>query len=300
MDESIHDQTEAEVIDASARDMGPGADQRDVRQHSVPAPSAGTGALDRSHHQPNHVAHGDGGLVAVIERVAMDPTVPLDRLERLLVMKEKLDAQEARRAFDRAMADAKAEIPVIVKNRRVRYDSKDGKSSTDYRHEDLAGIAEVIDPILGRHGLSYRYRTEQGEGGRITVTCIISHRDGYSEETSLSGSPDQSGQKNNFQAVGSAVTYLQRYTLKAALGLASAHDDDAKAAGPETAAPAVISPDQFNALFNLTEVIRETGYDVLPVLLEAERIEHLDDLPAARFAEVNRKLKETAAKRGAK
>jgi hypothetical protein len=52
------------------------------------------------------------------------------------------------------------------------------------------------------------------------------------EETTLPGMPDLSGNKNPIQAIGSAVTYLQRYTLKAALGLtvSKEEDDDARSA----------------------------------------------------------------------
>lgn len=71
----------------------------------------------------------------------------------------------------------------------------------------------------------------QPEPAKVSVTCIISHRDGHSEENTLSASVDTSGNKNHLQAIGSAVTYLQRYSLKAALGLSVADDDDAQAAG---------------------------------------------------------------------
>ena len=50
------------------------------------------------------------------------------------------------------------------------------------------------------------------------------------EETSLEADNDESGNKNAIQAVGSAATYLQRYTLKLALGLAASNDDDAQGA----------------------------------------------------------------------
>mgnify|MGYP000541184124 FL=1 len=63
------------------------------------------------------------------------------------------------------------------------------------------------------------------------VTCILSHRDGHSEESSLSGPADASGSKNAIQAIGSTLTYLQRYTLVQALGLAAGDDDDGKAGG---------------------------------------------------------------------
>ncbi|RRH72022.1 ERF family protein [Falsigemmobacter faecalis] len=169
-------------------------------------------------------------MVSMIERVVMNPQADLDKLERMLAMKERLDAQNARVAFAGALSAARAEIPPIVKDATVDFKTKDGKR-THYQHETLAGIAKVIDPVLAQYGLSYRFRTGQNGGG-VTVTCIIAHSAGHSEETSLSCSPDGSGSKNAFQAVGSAVTYLQRYTLKAALGLSAEVDDDGQSAAP--------------------------------------------------------------------
>lgn len=168
-------------------------------------------------------------MVSMIERVVMNPDADLDKLERMLAMKERIDAQNARIEFARALADARALIPPIMKDATVDFTSAKGR--THYKHETLAGIAKVIDPILSQHGLSYRFRTDQGNGG-VRVTCIIAHASGHCEETSLACAPDGSGSKNPFQAVGSAVTYLQRYTLKAALGLSAEVDDDAQGAAP--------------------------------------------------------------------
>jgi hypothetical protein len=57
---------------------------------------------------------------------------------------------------------------------------------------------------------------------------------GHSEETTLRAIPDTSGSKNSIQAIGSTVTYLQRYTLLAAVGMAAAGmDNDGRAADEE-------------------------------------------------------------------
>ena len=168
---------------------------------------------------------------ALAERMVTNPAVDLDKFERMLAMKERVDANNARIAFAAALSQARAEIPPITKDATVSFEGKNGGNKTHYRHETLAGIAKVIDPILSKYGLSYRFRTEQGQGG-VRVTCIIAHAVGHSEETSLACAPDGSGSKNPFQAVGSAVTYLQRYTLKAALGLSAEVDDDAQSAAP--------------------------------------------------------------------
>lgn len=167
-------------------------------------------------------------IVSMIERVVMNPDADLDKLERMLVMKERVDAQNARIAFSHALASARKDMPTIVKDAVVDFTSNKGR--THYKHETLAGIAKQIDPILAANGLSYRFRTGQQNG--VSVTCIIEHVQGHLEETTLSASPDQSGNKNGFQAIGSAVTYLQRYTLKAALGLSAEVDDDAQSAAP--------------------------------------------------------------------
>lgn len=174
-------------------------------------------------------------MVSMIERLVLNPDADLDKLERMLAMKERMDANNARISFARALSQARAEIPPIIKEATVDFTSQKGR--THYQHETLAGIAKAIDPILARYGISYRFRTDQGNGG-VRVTCIVQHSDGHAEETTLTGAPDQSGSKNGFQAVGSAVTYLQRYTLKAALGLSAEVDDDAQAATPRRDDPA--------------------------------------------------------------
>lgn len=182
-------------------------------------------------------------IVSLIERVVVDPNADLDKLDRMLAMKERVEAKNAKIAFAMALSQARADIPPILKDATV--DFKTNKGRTHYKHETLAGIARQIDPILSRNGLSYRWRTAQN-GGQITVTCIVTHMNGHAEETVLSGAPDQSGSKNSFQSVGSAVTYLQRYTLKAALGLSAADtDDDGNSAGSGNAGGANNTP-RFN------------------------------------------------------
>lgn len=151
-------------------------------------------------------------------------------VEKLMTLQERWEANQARKAFDIAMAEAQGEMPLMVKNRLVNYKSE--KSPTGfvtYKHEDLAEVVETVKPVLKKHGLSHRFRTEHLEGGQIRVTCVITGH-GHREENSLQSSRDTTGGKNNLQEIASTVTYLERYTLKAALGLAAAHDDDGKTA----------------------------------------------------------------------
>jgi hypothetical protein len=166
-------------------------------------------------------------ILGMIERVARDPSVNMDKMMQLMSWRKETIADQRRAEFDEAMSGAKAEIPVINKNREVDFTSQKGR--THYKYEDLAEIARVVSPILAKHGLSYRYRVTSNVNEPVTVTCIVSHRAGHFEEVTLTGGRDESGNKNSIQAVASTLTYLQRMTLKAALGLAASDDDDGKA-----------------------------------------------------------------------
>ena len=171
-----------------------------------------------------------GGVLTPMELLAraLASDAKPETLERLMALQERWEAGQARKAFDEAMASAKGEIGPIKKNREVDFTSAKGR--TNYRHEDLAEVARTVDPVLRKYGLSYRFRTSSAIGEPVSVTCIVSHRLGHSEENTLQAGRDDSGNKNSIQQVGSTITYLQRYTLKAALGLAAAADDDGRRA----------------------------------------------------------------------
>lgn len=172
-------------------------------------------------------------LAAIFQAVANGASIEM--VERLMVMQERMEANEARKAYVAAMAEFKAEPITIRKNKHVGFESRRVDSKTDYNHATLDEVVAAVAPSLARVGLSYRWKTEQIESGQIVVTCIVRHTLGHSEETMLRGSPDSSGNKNSIQAVGSTVSYLSRYTLMAALGLAAAEqDDDGRGASSDT------------------------------------------------------------------
>ena len=119
----------------------------------------------------------------------------------------------------------------------------------------------------------------------IRVTCVLSHILGHSERVTLQASPDQSGGKNNIQAVGSTVTYLERYTLLAVTGLATAEQDD------DGGYVGFITADQKAELVALQQ---ETKADTAKFLAYLG-VESLDVLPAKRFQQAKQALE---AKKG--
>lgn len=242
------------------------------------------------------VAQNTGGesvaLMEMIQRAARDPSISIERVEQMYSFYERVQASQSRKAFDAAMAAAKSQIPIIKKNQSVSFG--EGSKTTNYSHEDFAEIARTVDPILSENGLSYRFRVSSQIDAPVMVTCVISHIDGHSEETTLSAGRDASGAKNAIQSIGSTLTYLQRYTLKAALGLAAAKDDDGKTSEKTVDDLAPVSGEQAEVL---TALITETNTNIA-TFLKIAQAESVSDVLAKDYEGLKKLL--TAKKGNAK
>lgn len=155
-------------------------------------------------------------------------------LDKLLDLQIKWEGHEARKAYVADMARFKAEPIRIEKGKRVSFRNNTG-GTTAYDHAELSDVTNEVVPKLAKHGFSHAWNVKQ-EGG-ITVTCTITHARGHSESVSMTAPPDTSGGKNTIQGIASTKTYLERYTLLAACGLATeGQDDDGR--GADKAPPA--------------------------------------------------------------
>lgn len=228
-------------------------------------------------------AQGAGSIMAIIEKASMSPDFDVAKLAQLLDVKERWDATEARKAYSEAMAKFKANPPRLVKNKHVKF------GNTEYNHATLGNVCDVIGNALAAVGISHSWETHQ-EGSLVSVSCVLSHVMGHSVKTTLSAAPDTSGSKNSIQAVGSTVTYLQRYTLLAATGMATEEqDDDSVAAGrPEKA---LASPVQIASIKSAAKV---AGVSEESVCKKAG-IESLEQMPAEWVQPLIDSLKKRAA-----
>ena len=198
---------------------------------------------------------------AQLLEIAVNQGADLDKLERLMALQERWEANEARREFVQAMAAFKSEPLDIFKRKQIGYTTKDGEF-VGYKHAELSDVASVVVPSMARHDLSHRWEVKQ-EGGRIIVTCIVTHKRGHSEAVTLDGAPDNSGKKNAIQQVASAVTYLQRYTLLAATGMATKGMDDDGQGGKDEGEADLLRGFQ-DASLNGTAALRAHYEKVLP------------------------------------
>lgn len=231
---------------------------------------------------------------ALVERetaVQAQPTTPMEMLARavdrgmdpatiqqLMDLQDRHEADEARKAYVRAMTGFKSEPLRVKKRKHVDYTSKGGQR-TQYDHASLADVVDAAVIALSKHGLSHRWETKQ-DAGVITVSCVITHELGHSERTTLCAGADESGGKNSIQAIGSTVSYLQRYTLMAATGLA-AHDmdDDGNEAGATEQKVEFITEKE---LADLETLCSDAKADI-PAFCQVLKVDSLDKLPKSKL-----------------
>lgn len=149
---------------------------------------------------------------------AIEKGLDVESLGKLMDLQERWEANQARKSFFQALSDFQKNCPVLRKNKTVAF------NQTSYKYTQLSSIVQQTKNALSECGLTFRWETKD-DGNSLVVTCIVTHRDGHSESTTMSASADKSGAKNDIQARGSAITYLQRYTLIGALGISTADQD---------------------------------------------------------------------------
>lgn len=195
--------------------------------------------------QTELATHNEGNaIISMIERVATNPETGIDVLERLLQMQERVLDRESRSAYSRDFAAMQADMPTIEERGK-------GHKITYALWSD---VNKAIRPVLTKHGFGLSFKTSHTDK-QITITAILSHREGHSEETTQSFPHDTSGQKNAIQAVGSSMTYGKRYTAGALLNLTSCEVDDDGARSDR----ATVTDEQ---AANLRDLLESKGSDV--------------------------------------
>jgi outer membrane biosynthesis protein TonB len=163
----------------------------------------------------------------------------IEILERLVALREKIEAEEARKEYFAALAQFQRDCPVIPKSKEVWNINKatGAKTTLRYRYAPIEIIVEHIKEPLARNQLSYTFETEQTPG-EVSVTFIGHHIRGHKETTEITVPIMISDFMNKAQAVLSAVTYASRRAMTNGLGIATAdEDDDGQATGPAKAEP---------------------------------------------------------------
>lgn len=163
--------------------------------------------------------------------IAVSKDVDIDKLERLINMQVDWEKRQARKLYYEAMSLFQKNCPVIKKSNTVDFSTKNGR--TKYNFAGFDSLIFQLREIIADHGFSYRFE-HKVENNLIKVGCIVTHKEGHSEETWMEGTPDTTGNKNEIQQRGSTFSYLKRYSFTGAFGIATSDkDDDGQASKPK-------------------------------------------------------------------
>jgi len=123
-----------------------------------------------------------------------------------------------------ALGGAQAEFGELRRTATAKIQTK-ASGSYEFSYAPLDELLAAVLPALGKHGLWIGQPVSDGPGGSYVLRTIVAHKSGASMTSTM-----RLPKGDDVKALGSAITYLRRYSLQATLGLAAEEDDDGSAA----------------------------------------------------------------------
>jgi hypothetical protein len=210
----------------------------------------------------------------------------VEEIGRLIEFKERLEQDQARKAYNRAMSEFQARCPAIPKTGRASISTKSG-GRYEYSFPPLDVIMEFIRPHLARCGLSVTFSDFTLEEDHIALSCLIRHAEGHIESHPIRMPIDRGANVNDMQKVGISNSYARRYGVVNALNLVGT-DPDSDGNLPGAKEVETIDDKQ---LIMLRDWVESTGADENK-MLDHFNVNDLGDLPARRFNEALNILKQ--------
>lgn len=169
---------------------------------------------------------------------AIETGLPVEGLERLMNLRERLKAENAKAEYDAAMSAFQAECPVIQKK----------KQADRYKYAPIEDIVEQTKELRAKLGFSHSFDsgfvTDEGGPAQV-IYCRVTHIGGHSEVSTFRSPIDveNRARMSSPQQSGAAMTFGKRYAFCNAFGIVTADEDsDARRAKQEDGpAPATAS-----------------------------------------------------------
>jgi hypothetical protein len=209
---------------------------------------------------------------------AIAQNVPVETLERLFALREKVKAEQGSEAFTRALAAFQSTCPVIKKTKKVL--NKDG--TVRYMFAPLDSIIDQIRTSLSKNEISYTWDVVQKDG-HMVVTCTATHVLGHSKTSTFAIPIDTEGYMTQPQKYASAQTFAKRYTLCNVLGISTGdEDDDSLSSGKEADAKSIKSKIVFRlrALGKKVDTKENTEKEVLALTQLELKPENFEEIAA--------------------
>jgi len=218
----------------------------------------------------------------------MDPRVDIEKLDRLVQMRDRIAADRARAAFNTAMAAVQAELPQVVR----RADNSQTKS----RYATLESIGDAIDPIITAHGFSMSFAEEdcpkEGHYRTICDVALGAHERRYHIDLPIDGTGMKKGNANKTatHAFKSTMTYSRRILTELIFNVKTKNnDDDGNVAGAADAP--TISEEQ---ILHIRDLLEAEGRNEAR-FLQSIGLSSLDAMYASKYDDAISMIKRVAA-----
>lgn len=247
----------------------------------------GTALAER---EATEVAQPETGEVSQLVELAIREKVPVEVLERLVALQERVTERNARGAFFDALHAFQEEVPEIPHEGDAKITTSSG-TKYGYTYARLEDITRTIRPVLKRHGLSYSWTTEAVDSTNrdfLNVVCILRHVEGHEERAVFPVPTHTNAAMSAAQKQGAALTYGKRQSLTSVLGLTTSDDVD----GAGQAQP--IAEDEYE---KLDQMLTDSGAD-RKKFLDWMGVEALEDITVDQYVPAYRALERKMEEKG--
>ena len=209
----------------------------------------------------------------------------LDKIERLLEIQVKWEANEARKVYAKAFAIAQEGILSVVKTR--------SNSQTKSKYADLGDVIDSAKPVYTKEGFSVTFNEgDSPKEDHVRIIADVLHTAGHKESYHFDVPMDGKGIQGNanmtkIHAKASSVSYGRRYLMCMIWNIPTADDDG------NTQILPTVSEQQLKALKDL---IKAKGLDET-MLLTYLKVESLENLLASEYMKAVNAI--NVAKKGA-
>lgn len=217
--------------------------------------------------------------------------LPVDQLDRMLQMQERIRAEEARKEFNAAMNAAQGKMG------RISTDASNPQTRS--RYASYGQLDRALRPIYSDHGFAISFNTGDGPEGHVRVLATVTHSGGHECHYKADIPCDGKGPKGNdvmskTHAVASAMTYGQRYLLKLAFNVAIGENDDDGNGAATPQATGMVTEAQADELMRLIAEKKMDAHRVykwVGLKLKSDPPATVSDIPARLYPEVVAQIK---------
>ena len=164
---------------------------------------------------------------ATLLQMAIESGADVEKLEKLMDLQERWEANQASKEFNVSMALAQAEMPEIFEDKT--------NAQTRSTYSSYEGILKAVKPIYTKHGFSMLFYEGDNDSEDIRVCADVMHAGGHTRQLHVDIPLDMTGIKGTVNktrphAKASSISYGRNYIIRMVWNLATS-EDDGNAAG---------------------------------------------------------------------